>query len=91
MIDKNTLIEKLAELEHDQWVEWSKNLVEKETLSPNRVTRWSLYWVPYSQLPEKVKEQDRVWARKALNLISSFYPKKEQIIDEEDIELLCRE
>ena len=59
-------IEALAALEHDQWVEWSQNIAERETLSPERIERWSALWVPYAELSEEMKEQDRVWARKSL-------------------------
>ena len=62
------LIEKLAELEHEQWCQWSKNLVEKEKLSKERIDRWAKLWVPYSELSEEMKESDRIWARKALRI-----------------------
>lgn len=57
-------MEKLAELEHEQWMEWSKAVAAE--VSDERRKRWKKYWVPYSELSEKVKEQDRVWARKVI-------------------------
>lgn len=59
-------IEKLAELEHEQWWKWAKTLMEKETLSKERIERWHKYMVDYKDLPEDVKEYDRIWARKVL-------------------------
>lgn len=61
------LVEKLAELEHDQWIEWSKSVAGE--VSESRLARWELYWVPYSELSEAVKEQDRIWARKVLAVL----------------------
>ena len=57
-------VERVAEVEHVQWMEWSKSVAAE--VSPERRARWKKYWVPYDQLPEDVKELDRVWARKAL-------------------------
>lgn len=57
-------LERLAELEHEQWMEWSKAVADE--VSPERRARWGKYWVPYDQLSEEVKEQDRVWARKVI-------------------------
>lgn len=62
-----SLREKLAALEHDQWVEWAK-VVEAE-VSPERRKRWQKYYVPYDELDEEVKDQDRVWADKILAVI----------------------
>ena len=61
------ILEKLAALEHEQWVQWSR-AVAHEVL-PERRARWERYWVPYDELSEEVKEQDRVWARKVLQII----------------------
>jgi hypothetical protein len=58
------VVERMAEVEHQQWTEWSKNVAPE--VSPERRARWQKYWVPYKDLPEAVKEQDREWARKAL-------------------------
>ena len=65
--DEHTeLLEKLAALEHDQWVEWAKAIAENETISKARTKRWEKLYVPYDELPEESKEQDRVFARKVL-------------------------
>lgn len=66
---KDFLLEKLAELEHVQWIEWSKELAKKKKLSKERLKNWSKLWKPYKFLPEKTKEQDRVYARKTLLLL----------------------
>ena len=66
------ILEKLAELEHDQWIEWSKDIASKESLSKERINRWKKYWVPYSELTEEVKEQDRKYARKVMIAIGGL-------------------
>jgi len=62
-------IEELSNLEHEQWVAWSKALYLKETLSVGRIFHWQECWKPYLALTEEQKEQDRVWARKLLPII----------------------
>jgi hypothetical protein len=62
------LLERLAELEHEQWVAWSKAVADE--VSAERRQRWAACWVPYAELPDDVKEQDRVWARKVLATLS---------------------
>jgi len=66
------LLEKLAELEHEQWMEWSKHLNQTENLSEERQKRWKAMWVPYDQLTVAQKENDRIWARKALAIIEEM-------------------
>ena len=65
----NDLLEKLASLEHDQWVEWTKDLAEKETISQDRKNRWKKLWIPYEELSEEKKEEDRKYARKVLKIL----------------------
>jgi hypothetical protein len=62
------LLERLAELEHEQWVAWSRAVAGE--VAPERRKRWEAMWVPYNQLPESVKEEDRVWARKVLSALA---------------------
>lgn len=64
-----SLIEKFAALEHEQWVEWSREIAKEECLSPGRVSRWQGLWVPYAMLSEDDKEFDRKWARKVLEVL----------------------
>ena len=73
------LLEKLAELEHDQWTEWSRTVTKNEPLiSDDRVRRWKSLWVPYSSLADEAKEQDRIWARKTLTALIPYLPKLSQ-------------
>ena len=61
------LIDKLAEIEHRQWVRWATTLIKEEPgLSESRKARWSKLLVPYSELSEEWKEYDREWARHVL-------------------------
>jgi hypothetical protein len=63
-------IERLADLEHQQWMHWAQAVIEAEPgLAPDRVARWRSSFVPYADLPEHLKELDRTWARRALALI----------------------
>ena len=60
------LLEKLAEIEHEQWMTWAAKLMETETLSPERLERWKKCMIPYKDLTEELKNYDRDWARKIL-------------------------
>lgn len=68
MISKSTR-EKLAEIEHEQWVDWSKTIAHNENISSERLKRWMKSWVPYLELSEEQKDQDRVWADKVIEII----------------------
>ena len=65
---KSDIIEKLAELEHEQWIYWAKNIMDRENMSDETINRWYKSMVPYSELSEDTKEHDRVWARKAYQI-----------------------
>lgn len=71
-MDKQDLIEKLAELEHEQWMEWAKNISSKENISEERLKRWKTLYVPYDDLSEEMKEEDRKWARKVVKILQSY-------------------
>lgn len=67
---KAQLIERLARLEHEQWVHWTTELMQKIRDLPRETrNRWTAFQCPYEELPESVKEKDRVWARKVLEVI----------------------
>jgi hypothetical protein len=58
------LLKRLAELEHKQWMAWSRSVADE--VMPERHRRWEAMWVPYNQLSEAEKEQDRMWVWKIL-------------------------
>jgi hypothetical protein len=66
---REELIEALAALEHEQWMEWAKNIIKSEVIDRERVGRWKALFVPYDELDEESKEKDREWARKVLAII----------------------
>jgi hypothetical protein len=66
---RNELIEKLANLEHEQWCYWTHQLVSAGRIPDWLVKKWKANWVRYADLPEEVKEMDREWARRALAIV----------------------
>lgn len=72
----NMIREKLAELEHDQWVAWSKDIAATEQITPARLERWQKLWCPYSELTEAQKDQDREWGDKAQSIVFKDLDKK---------------
>jgi hypothetical protein len=65
----DSILEKLSEIEHEQWMEWSKS-VSKE-VSEERRNRWEKLWIPYKDLSEEMKELDRKFARKVISILKS--------------------
>jgi hypothetical protein len=63
------LRERLAALEHEQWVAWSRDIAMTESITPSRLSRWIDLWRPYDELTEGEKDQDRAWADKVLAVI----------------------
>jgi len=63
--------EKIAELEHEQWMAWAGSIIKTEAISKERAQRWQQLMIPYSQLTEEQKDQDRIWADKLLALFPS--------------------
>lgn len=57
------LLEELAAIEHDQWIEWASSIIRSENISESRKKRWESLFVPYSELSEEMKEADRKYAR----------------------------
>ena len=59
------MIEQVAELEHKQWAHWTKHMLDN--LTPENIERWRVQIeTPYSELTEKEKDSDRVWAKAAI-------------------------
>ena len=67
---KVELIEKLADLEHEQWMYWAKDILKTENITEERAGRWKEEsFKPYKDLTEEQKDMDREWARKVLEII----------------------
>ena len=67
--NKQELIEKLAELEHEQWKYFAKGILESERrISMVRRLRWKALFIPYAQLTNEQKEDDRKWAREVIKI-----------------------
>ena len=67
--ENHELREKLAALEHEQWVQWAKSILESEDISKERADRWKKFFVPYDKLPEDAKDDDREWADNVLAIV----------------------
>jgi hypothetical protein len=66
-----TLREELAALEHEQWAHWTKYMLDN--LTEENIARWRKQIdTPYSELSEKEKDSDRVWADKVI--VKGFAP-----------------
>lgn len=69
---KKKIIEELAELEHKQWMEWAKNILETEDITNERVKRWEEdSFKPYKDLTEEQKDMDREWAEKVYKIVKA--------------------
>lgn len=82
-MSEEELKEKMAELEHKQWMRWAETLILRENLSPNRVERWNKLFVPYHELSEEMKDEDRKEADIVLTLIrdAGWKPKNETTLE----------
>ena len=63
--------EALAEIEHEQWVMWSRDIAGTENITPFRLARWKMLWRPYAELTEAEKDQDREWADRVLQALKT--------------------
>jgi len=64
------LRERLAALEHEQWMKWAKAVIDE--VESDRQDRWRSFFVPYKELTEASKDDDREWADKILQLIDEL-------------------
>ena len=71
----------LAALEHEQWMYWAQRILKTEHISPDRVQRWGRLMMPYADLPEDQKDDDRKWADRALHCVRAHPPNIDVIMD----------
>lgn len=68
-LESNECLEELSELEHKQWLTWTKNLAKNNDIPKWLKQHWFENWIEYRFLTEKIKELDRVWAKKVIDLL----------------------
>lgn len=51
----NEILEKLSALEHDQWMNWAKTILDQEEISEDRAKRWKGCFIPYEEFQKKWK------------------------------------
>ena len=66
------LREKLAELEHKQWMCWAKDIMKQEKISKKKIIRWKKCMIPYKKLSEEMKDFDRKWADVIISIIHEY-------------------
>jgi hypothetical protein len=66
-------LEEVSEVIHKLWQGWAKRLIETEpNLSKERIDRWTKEcFKPYSELSEEMKDLDRKFAKRIINLINN--------------------
>lgn len=81
-MEHKNLIEKMSELEHEQWIHWTRHFTNN--LNYENIKRWKKQTkIKYNDLSEKDKDKDRKFAKKVSELlIKDFLEKlKLKIID----------
>ena len=68
----NKLRERLADLIHQEWVSWAKLLIQRKEVSMVTIHRWKEYLCDYKDLPEEIKNMNRIWADKVLELMKKW-------------------
>ncbi len=64
--------EKVSEYIHEEWMTWAKTMLKHEKLSPARIERWeNECFKPYSELSEEMKDLDRMFATKIVDIVKS--------------------
>lgn len=86
---KPEFLEKLAELEHEQWRDLMKHLFDKGLISLGHYDTFRIQQMmqqPYHRLEEWQKESDRVFARKVLKVFDGTNPKTQDALSDKDNE-----
>ena len=71
--DEDEMREELADLEHEQWMKWAKDIIKSEDISKDRKERWEKEcFKPYSKLSNEMKDFDREWADKVIKIFNKY-------------------
>lgn len=83
MVNYKEILDSIADIEHQQWIHWSKSLAHRMEIWCNQdwakltfedsvkvqIDKWKKLWKPYKELSREQKEQDREWAEKVIPLV----------------------
>lgn len=64
---KKELLEDISNLIHEEWVEWAKQI--EHEISEDRKQRWQSVYCEYELLSEDMKDKDRKYAEKVIQLL----------------------
>jgi ADP-ribose pyrophosphatase len=77
----NSLLERLAKLEHEQWAAWTAHFLSNQ--DPEKIERWKRQMATaYENLNESEKDADRAWAQKVLALLKEPHGEDSNILFE---------
>lgn len=65
-------VERLAVLEHEQWLYWVHQLSKSGKMPDWLMAKWKPFRVSFADLPEEKKEEDRIWARRVLKIFQEI-------------------
>lgn len=64
---KELIIEGIAQIFHESWVDWSREIYKEEKLSDERVRRWKAIWeADYCMIPNDMKKPEIELAMRVL-------------------------
>ena len=85
MVSYKKVLDSVAEVEHNQWMFWSKSVSEELKkaivlgrtnkidecceMLANILRRWEKNWKPFSELSNDSKDDDRIWAEQVFSLM----------------------
>lgn len=60
------VLDAIADIMHEAWMAWSRELATSEEISEQRMARWQAFWVPFGQLRQVSRMPDQYWATRVL-------------------------
>ena len=72
-MNREDLLEKLADSEHERWSRWMRWMFTDTNYTEENVARWKKQMrTPYSELSEGEKDSDRKEARRTIEIFQEY-------------------
>jgi len=56
---KELILDSIAEVLHESWINWTKDIAKNEDISVERRNRWDMYWkIDYCKIPLDEKKPE---------------------------------